>query len=71
MTYDLQRFIEAVLANDEASTDAELVEMFREAGATAEEARVWVDRRASYLIQPLILPPFRKHGWLRIAALLS
>lgn len=44
------RWIEAVLANDEDSTDEELVEHFvGEGGMPESEAREWVNRRDEYL----------------------
>ena len=42
-------WIEAVLSNDEASSDAELVEHFIANGLTEKEAKVWVGRRSFYL----------------------
>lgn len=44
------RAIEAMLANDEASSDAELVEHFmKELGLTQQEAQAWVSKRGQYL----------------------
>lgn len=43
-------WIEAVLANDENSSDAELVAYFmKEGGMTSSEATYWVSKRNDYL----------------------
>jgi hypothetical protein len=46
----IQAFIEMTLANDEASTDAELVEFFQaELGLSEAAALAWLARRDEYL----------------------
>ncbi|MEO8372431.1 MAG: hypothetical protein ABI806_24810 [Candidatus Solibacter sp.] len=45
-----ERWIRATLANDEASSDAELVEHFKtEGGLSAAEAAAWVARRDEFM----------------------
>ena len=45
-----ERWIKAVLCNDEHSSDEELVDWFmREGKLTEEEARAWVSKRSLYL----------------------
>jgi hypothetical protein len=48
-TVEQERWIEAVLANDEASDDAELLVYFIENGLTPEAADVAISRRGHYL----------------------
>ena len=52
ITTEQEHWIRAVLINDEASTDEELVSHFISEGAgriTEQEARVWVARRSGFL----------------------
>lgn len=49
MTKDTIRWITATLANDEVSTDQELIEHFTAQGVTPDEAAVWVAKRDQYL----------------------
>lgn len=46
---DQTAWIESVLSNDEASTDAELIAYFVENGVGADEAVAWMGRRGEYL----------------------
>ena len=46
---DKIRWIKATLANDETSTDAELIEHFTSQGVELLEAQTWVAQRAQYL----------------------
>ena len=46
---DTIRWMEAVLANDEYSTDAELFDHFTSQGVDPAEAQAWIGRRDEYL----------------------
>jgi hypothetical protein len=46
---DTIRWMEAVLANDEASTDAELFDCFTGQGVDPAEAQVFINQRDEYL----------------------
>lgn len=50
ITKEQLQTIEAILSNDEASTDQELVEHFmNELGLSESDAKVWVNVRDQYL----------------------
>ena len=46
---DTIRWMEAVLANDEYSTDAELFDHFTANGVDPAEAQAWINKRDEYL----------------------
>jgi len=46
---DTIRWIKAVLANDEYSTDEELFDTFTSQGVDPAEAQAWISRRDEYL----------------------
>ncbi|WP_342051256.1 MULTISPECIES: hypothetical protein [unclassified Cupriavidus] len=57
VSIDKRKWAEAILSNDEASTDAELVEHFVGDGIERAEAMAAVARRSEFLNQDPSLPP--------------
>jgi hypothetical protein len=49
---DTTKWIEAVLSNDENTTDEELLAYFTDNGVTAEDAASWIAKRDAYLNHP-------------------
>ncbi len=46
-----ERWIKATLANDEDSTDEELLTYFTENGVEEKEAKAWISKREKYLTE--------------------
>lgn len=66
LDFNTERWIKAVLANDEASSDEELVKLFmEEGGLTEEEARAWIAKRQEYLtkLRPDEAAVSEAQGW--------
>lgn len=49
LSYDQRRFVQSTLSNDEASTDAELLEHFVSQGLNRDACQFELDRRGQYL----------------------
>jgi hypothetical protein len=65
MTSEQRRWVEAVLANDESSSDGELVRYFVDNGLSATVARKWVRKRGRYL-REMFNPHTRSTGMTKL-----